>query len=111
MIDGEKFSEIFRELISSYSNEETYANMVNDLKTGIDISSANVTVTVLPSGYVSEYKLQFDMNVRLSSVSQNMDFSTELSLDASIAFKDPGSKVTVTAPSDLSEYQDISKKQ
>ena len=109
MIDGEKFSEIFRELISSYSNEETYANMVNDLKTGIDISSANVTVTVLPSGYVSEYKLQFDMNVRLSSVSQNMDFSTELSLDASIAFKDPGSKVTVTAPSDLSEYQDISK--
>ena len=109
MIDGEKFSEIFRELISSYSNEETYANMVNDLKTGIDISSANVTVTVLPSGYISEYKLQFDMNVRLSSVSQNMDFSTELSLDASIAFKDPGSKVTVTAPSDLSGYQDISK--
>ncbi len=111
MIDGEKFSGIFSDLISGYSNEETYANMVNDLKTGIDISNANVTVTVLPNGYVGEYELQFDMNVRLSSAAQNMDFSTKLSLDASLVFKDPGSKVTVTAPSDLSGYQDVSQVQ
>ena len=42
--------------------------------------------------------------VRLSSVAQNMDFTTRLSLDASLVFKDPGSKVTVTAPSGQLAY-------
>ena len=107
MIDSEKFSEIFKELISSYSNEETYAELMQDLKTGIDISNANVSVTVLPNGYIGEYDIQFDMDVKLSSVINNMDFTTKVSLDASLTFKDPGTKVTVTAPSDLSGYQEM----
>lgn len=109
MIDGEKFSEIFKELVADYSNEEAYAQQIQDIKSGVEISNANVTVTVLPNGYVGEYKVQFDMDVKLSSAAENMDFSTKVSLNASVVFKDPGTKVRVTAPSDLSEYKDLSQ--
>ena len=106
MIDGDTFMEFFNELVSEYSNQETYAELMEDLKALIGISNANVTITVLPNGYIGEYDIQFDMNVSLSSVTAGMDFTTKVSLDASIEFKDPGTKVTVTAPADLSEYQD-----
>ena len=106
MIDGDTFMELFNELVSEYSNQETYAELMEDLKALIGISNANVTITVLPNGYISEYDIQFDMNVSLSSVTAGMDFTTKVSLDASIEFKDPGTKVTVTAPADQSEYQD-----
>ena len=107
--DEEKFSEIYNELISRMSNEEAYAEMMEDLKTTISIHDAHISITVLPSGYIGEYNISFTMDLQMSSKAEDFEYSINMDVDASIVYKDPGAKVTVTAPADLDTYKDYSE--
>ena len=108
-IDSQKFSEIYNELIREYTNEEAYAQLVEDLKTEITVKDAAVSITVLSSGYIGNYDIKFDMDVKMSSKTASIEMTTPISIDAKVRFVEPGTKVTVTAPSDLNEYVDISE--
>ena len=108
-VDGDKFSEIYSELISQLSNEEAYSELFDDLKTSISIKDADVSITVLENGYIGEYVIRFTMDLTMKSESSNLDYTVSMDINASVAFKDPGTKVTVTAPTDLDQYIDYSE--
>ncbi|MBQ9891338.1 MAG: hypothetical protein IJM39_07995 [Firmicutes bacterium] len=108
-VDGEKFTGIYNELVSALSNADSYSEYAKDIKTEITVKDAKVDINVLPNGYIGKYELAFDMDIKISSASEGLDVSSSVGVEASASFKDPGSKVTVTAPSDLSEYVDYSK--
>ena len=103
-IAEDKFKEIFSEYTDS-----ALGNALGELggEDSIDISFSNIKaeISVNKDGYFADYKLFFDMNMKMDIEGVSMDLSA--SCDTDCVYVDPGTKVVVELPADLDQYKSI----
>lgn len=95
-VSDEKFTELYQVLVDEVFASVTKGEVVID----ISVTNANVTVTVDKNGYVSVYGISFDVN------SEEL-FGGKASVDMNIAFKNPGTAVTVTPPAGYQDFEEV----
>ena len=65
------------------------------------LTTSNATVSMsVKDGYISDYSMEYTMTLGMDGI--NMDAN----VSASVSFKNPGEKVSVTVPSDADSYMD-----
>ena len=102
-ISEEKFNELFKEYTDRVLND-TVAELSENTDTELKVSNAKADITINKDGYITDYNLAFDMNMKLSIEGVEMDLAA--TCDSTCSYVDPGSKVTVEKPDDLEEYID-----
>lgn len=102
-LDNETFQGAYSNLVDSMLGnlgEETA-----DLNPSINVSDAKVSVVINKDGYIEKVDLKCDLKLTMSAEGESVDMN--VSLDMSGEYKNIGSEVTVTAPSDLDEYEEV----
>lgn len=102
-LDNETFQEAYSDLVDSMLGslgEET-----TDLNLSMNVSDAKVSVVINKDGYIEKVDLKCDLKLTMSSEGESVDMN--VNLDMSGEYKNIGSEVTVTAPSDLDEYEEV----
>ncbi len=91
-LDEASIKEIFKDALSSSAASEG-ASLAD-----LDISNANVSITVGKDGYVDTYSLTYKMDMTVE------DISTSSEVEMTMKFNDPGKSVTVTPPEGYESY-------
>lgn len=101
-IEDDKFAEIYKDFIDSMAASATETN---DSISDISITNATVEITVDENGYVSVYKMAFDMNIDVET--SGIVVGTEASVEMEITFKNPGTAVTITPPEGYQDFPEV----
>ena len=72
----------------------------------VTISDVKLSYTVLSSGYLGVYGMDFKMKMKMNV--QGMDADVDATISSVLTYIDPGKEVTVTLP-DLTDYTDYSE--
>lgn len=100
-VSDEKFSEIYKGFIDEMSSSAAEGFEFSELS----ISNCKVEITVDKNGYVSVYAIYFDMNMKMEI--EEEAFEIKSSVDVTIAYKNPGSTVTVTPPEGYQDFEEV----
>lgn len=98
---GRKFAEIYKSFVDEMSASAAEGEEVSE----VSVTNAKVTVTVDKNGYVSVYGISFDMNLKAES--EGMSLEMKASVDMNIAFKNPGTAVTITPPAGYQDFEEV----
>lgn len=94
-IAADKFADLFEEIMEDM-------NSSTGTGTGAaEITDCSVTLT-LKDGYITEYAMSYDMEMTVEGIA----FTG--SAEASISYKNPGTKVTVTPPEGYKDFEEMS---
>ena len=93
-IPGEKFSEIYNELIEDVAAES------GALMGETNISDAVVTITIA-DGYVTVYDISFTMNMTEEGI------STAVEAKVTLTFDNPGQDVEITPPEGYQDFEEM----
>ena len=100
-LSEEKFNEVYKKFVSdvaegALSIEETDSLNMKFANIALDIS-------VNKDGYISEYKIAFDMDIKIGA--EGLNYTQTVNISSDCRYIDPGKDVTVEAP-DSSEYDE-----
>ena len=101
-ISDEEFAEIYQDFIDDMSASAGQEGAVSDLS----VSNGKVDITVDENGYVSVYKVSFEMNLKVESSGVSMD--AKAPVEMAITFHNPGTAVTVTPPDGYQDFPEVS---
>lgn len=104
-IAEDRFNEIFKDYTDA-ALDSVLSELSDDSGMEIKFSNAKADITVNKDGYVSDYNLSFDMNMKMNVEGITMDLSA--SVDSTCKYINPGNKITVERPADLDTYTEIS---
>ena len=100
-VSDEKFAEIYKSFVDEMSASAAEGEEVSE----VSVTNAKVTVTVDKNGYISVYGISFDMNLKAES--EGMSLEMKASVDMNIAFKNPGTAVTITPPAGYQDFEEV----
>lgn len=100
-ISDEEFAEIYQDFIDDMSASAGQEGAVLDLS----VSNGKVDITVDGNGYVSVYKVSFEMNLKVESSGVSMD--AKAPVEMAITFHNPGTAVTVTPPDGYQDFPEV----
>lgn len=101
VVSDEKFAEIYKSFVDEMCSSAAEGEEVSE----VSVTNAKVTITVDENGYVSVYGISFDMNI--TAESEGMSLEMKASVDMNIAFKNPGTAVTVTPPTGYQDFEEV----
>ena len=98
-IDQATFDQLYKDFAESITESAAGLGVSFD----VSVSDAEVTVTVNSEGYISVYRMSCNMTL----TEETSGTATEVALDTTVTFKNPGAAVTVTPPAGYQDYPEI----
>lgn len=101
-MNADAFKAVYDELIAATGSSAASGATLS----AVNIANAEVEITVAESGYVTDYKVKFDMNMTMDMLGESSTASAKI--DMSLKYNEPGKTVTVTAPEGYQDYEEMS---
>lgn len=101
-IPDEEFETLYQDFVNDMSASAGQEGAVSDLS----VTNGKVDITVDGNGYVSVYKVSFEMNLKVESSGVSMD--AKAPVEMAITFHNPGTAVTVTPPEGYQDFTEVS---